>query len=73
MKDFSALFVDRPILAAVLSILIFVAGLIAIPLLPITEYPDVVPPSVQVRAVYPGASPKVIAETGRLAKITWSI
>src|SRR5918999_5220125 len=63
MKDFSALFVDRPILAAVLSIIIFVAGLIAIPLLPITEYPDVVPPSVQVRAVYPGASPKVIAET----------
>jgi multidrug efflux pump len=50
MKDFSALFVDRPILAAVLSILVFVAGFIAIPLLPITEYPDVVPPSVQVRA-----------------------
>ena len=63
MKDFSALFVDRSILAAVLSTLIFVVGLIAIPLLPITEYPDVVPPSVQVRAVYPGASPKVIAET----------
>ncbi|MDQ3582515.1 MAG: efflux RND transporter permease subunit [Pseudomonadota bacterium] len=63
MKDFSALFVDRPILAAVLSIVIFVAGLIAIPLLPVTEYPDVVPPSVAVRAVYPGASPKVIDET----------
>ncbi|MGH8614468.1 MAG: efflux RND transporter permease subunit [Gammaproteobacteria bacterium] len=63
MKDFSALFVDRPILAGVLSILIFVAGLIALPLLPVAEYPEVVPPSVQVRAVYPGASPKVIAET----------
>lgn len=63
MKNFSALFVDRPIFAAVLSILIFVAGLIALPLLPISEYPDVVPPSVLVRAVYPGASPKVIAET----------
>ncbi|MGH8659394.1 MAG: efflux RND transporter permease subunit, partial [Gammaproteobacteria bacterium] len=63
MKDFSAVFVDRPILAAVLSILIFVAGLIALPLLPVAEYPDVVPPSVQVRAVYPGANPKVIAET----------
>src|SRR6059058_2579217 len=63
MKDFSALFVDRPILAAVLSIIIFVAGLIAIPLLPITEYPDVVPPTVQVRANYPGANPQVIAET----------
>jgi multidrug efflux pump len=63
MKDFSAFFVDRPIFAAVLSIIIFVAGAIAIPLLPITEYPDVVPPSVAVRAVYPGANPKVIAET----------
>ena len=63
MKDFSALFVDRPILAAVLSIVIFVSGVIAIPQLPISEYPDVVPPSVQVRAVYPGANPKVIAET----------
>ncbi|MCF5946169.1 efflux RND transporter permease subunit, partial [Xanthomonas perforans] len=39
------------------------AGLIAMPLLPISEYPEVVPPSVQVRAVYPGANPKVIAET----------
>lgn len=46
-----------------LSILIFVAGVIAIPLLPISEYPDVVPPSVQVRAEYPGANPKEIAET----------
>ncbi len=63
MKDFSALFVDRPIFAAVVSILIFVAGLIAIPLLPVSEYPEVVPPSVQVRALYPGASPSVIAET----------
>jgi len=61
--DFSRFFVDRPIFAAVLSILIFVAGLIAIPMLPISEYPDVVPPSVQVRAVYPGANPKTIAET----------
>jgi multidrug efflux pump len=47
----------------VLSILIFITGLIAIPLLPVSEYPDVVPPSVQVRAEYPGANPKVIAET----------
>ncbi len=41
----------------------FITGLIAIPLLPVSEYPDVVPPSVQVRAEYPGANPKVIAET----------
>ncbi|WP_213989325.1 efflux RND transporter permease subunit [Sodalis sp. dw_96] len=61
--DFSRFFIDRPIFAAVLSIIIFVTGLIAIPLLPISEYPDVVPPSVQVRAQYPGANPKEIAET----------
>ena len=61
--DFSRFFIDRPIFAAVLSIVIFVAGLIAIPLLPVSEYPDVVPPTVVVQATYPGANPKVIAET----------
>lgn len=61
--DFSRFFIDRPIFAAVLSILIFVTGAISIPLLPISEYPDVVPPSVQVRAEYPGANPKVIADS----------
>jgi multidrug efflux pump len=61
--NFSRFFIDRPIFAAVLSIVIFAAGLIAIPLLPVAEYPDVVPPSVVVRTVYPGANPKVIAET----------
>src|SRR5688572_26770457 len=61
--DFSRFFIDRPIFAAVLSIVIFAAGLIAIPMLPISEYPEVVPPSVMVRTVYPGANPKVIAET----------
>ncbi|TKI06563.1 efflux RND transporter permease subunit [Martelella alba] len=61
--DFSRFFIDRPIFAAVLSIIIFVTGLIALPLLPVSEYPDVVPPSVQVRAQYPGANPKEIAET----------
>ncbi|TDX32805.1 multidrug efflux pump [Modicisalibacter xianhensis] len=61
--NFAKFFVDRPIFAAVLSIIIFIAGLITLPLLPISEYPDVVPPTVQVRAVYPGANPKVIAET----------
>jgi multidrug efflux pump len=60
---FSRFFVDKPIFAAVLSIIIFVAGLIAIARLPVSEYPDVVPPSVVVRAQYPGANPKVIAET----------
>src|SRR5258708_12769569 len=61
--NFSKCFIDRPIFAAVLSVVIFVAGLIAIPLLPISEYPDVVPPTVVVTATYPGANPKVIAET----------
>src|SRR3990170_3037163 len=61
--DFSKFFIDRPIFAAVLSIVIFAAGLISIPLLPVGEYPDVVPPSVVVRTVYPGANTKVIAET----------
>jgi len=61
--NFARFFVDRPIFAAVLSILIFTAGAISLPLLPVSEYPEVVPPTVEVRAVYPGANPKVIAET----------
>ena len=61
--NISRFFIDRPIFAAVLSILIFTAGAIAIPLLPVSEYPEVVPPQVQVRAFYPGANPKVLAET----------
>lgn len=54
---------DRPILAAVLSIIIFLAGAIAIFRLPISEYPNIVPPSVVVRAQFPGANAKVIATT----------
>ncbi|VFR16209.1 RND efflux system, inner membrane transporter CmeB [plant metagenome] len=61
--NFARFFVDRPIFAAVLSIIIFVVGLIAIPILPVSEYPEVVPPSVQVRATYPGANPREIADT----------
>lgn len=61
--NFSRFFVDRPIFAAVLSIIILAVGAISIPMLPISEYPEVVPPSVVVRTVYPGANPKVIAET----------
>ncbi|MBN7796614.1 multidrug efflux RND transporter permease subunit [Parahaliea mediterranea] len=59
----SRFFVDRPIFASVLSIIIFVVGLISIPVLPVSEYPEVVPPSVEVTARYPGANPKTIAET----------
>ena len=61
--NLSKFFIDRPIFAGVLSLLIFLAGLIALRILPISEYPEVVPPSIVVRAQYPGANPKVIAET----------
>ncbi|MBB3226567.1 multidrug efflux pump [Luteibacter sp. Sphag1AF] len=56
-------FVDRPILAGVLSVLFLIAGGVAVFKLPISEYPEVVPPTVVVRASYPGANPEVIAET----------
>jgi multidrug efflux pump len=61
--NLSSFFIDRPIFAGVLSVLIFVTGLLALIAMPISEYPEVVPPSVVVRAQYPGANPKVIAET----------
>jgi multidrug efflux pump len=61
--NFSRFFIDKPIFAIVLSVFILVAGLVAMVSLPISEYPDVVPPSVVVRAQYPGANPRVIAET----------
>jgi multidrug efflux pump subunit AcrB len=61
--NLSGFFIDRPIFAAVLSILIFLSGLISIPLLPISEYPEVVPPSVVVSAQFPGANARVISET----------
>ena len=61
--NISKFFIDRPIFAGVLSILILLAGVLALFQLPIAEYPEVVPPSVVVRAQYPGANPKVIAET----------
>ena len=61
--EFSRFFIDRPIFAGVLSVLIFVAGLLALRVMPISEYPEVVPPSVVVQAQYPGANPRVIAET----------
>ena len=59
----SRFFIDRPIFAAVLSIVIFISGLLAMFTLPISEYPEVVPPSVVVRAIYPGANPRTLSET----------
>ncbi|MDR3411549.1 MAG: efflux RND transporter permease subunit [Formivibrio sp.] len=61
--NISKFFIDRPIFAGVLSVLILLAGVLSVFKLPISEYPEVVPPSVVVRAQYPGANPKVIAET----------
>ncbi|OOG48691.1 efflux RND transporter permease subunit [Rhodanobacter sp. C01] len=63
MKNIAQFFVDRPIMAAVLSLLFVITGSIAVFQLPISEYPEVVPPTVVVHASYPGANPKVIAET----------
>ena len=59
----SHFFIDRPIFAAVISAFITIGGAIALFTLPISEYPEVVPPSVVVNASYPGANPKVVADT----------
>jgi HAE1 family hydrophobic/amphiphilic exporter-1 len=60
---FSRFFIERPIFASVISIIIVFAGGIAVFTLPIAQYPEIVPPVVQVKAYYPGADPQVIAET----------
>jgi len=61
--NLSKFFIDRPIFAGVISIALFLAGLIAMLQLPISEYPEVVPPSVVVTAQFPGANPNTIADT----------
>src|SRR5258707_4378389 len=61
--NLSRFFIDRPIFAGVISVIIFLAGLVSLFQLPISEYPEVVPPTVEVKAQFPGANPKVIAET----------
>ena len=61
--NFSDFFIKRPIFAGVLSIMTFLVGAIALWKLPVSEYPEVIPPTVVVRASYPGANPKTIAET----------
>ena len=60
--NLSKFFIDRPIFAGVLSIVVFLAGAISMFSLPVTEYPEVVPPSIVVTAVYPGANPRVLSE-----------
>ena len=61
--NFSKFFINRPIFAAVLSIFIVLAGLAAMRSLPIAQYPEIAPPVVTVRAVYPGASAEVLEQT----------
>ncbi|TKD51054.1 efflux RND transporter permease subunit [Sphingomonas baiyangensis] len=60
---FPHFFIDRPIFAAVLSILILVFGLVALPTLPVQQYPEIAPPTVVIAAQYPGASAETLAET----------
>ncbi|MBR2504498.1 MAG: efflux RND transporter permease subunit, partial [Elusimicrobiaceae bacterium] len=60
---FSKFFINRPIFSTVISLLILLAGIVSITMLPIEQYPDLTPPSIQVSAQYPGASPEVIADT----------
>ena len=59
----SRFFINRPIFATVLAILMLLAGLLTIKSLPIAQYPQITPPTVQVSASYPGASAKTMAET----------
>ncbi len=60
---FSRFFIDRPIFATVLSVVITLAGAIALFSLPVTQYPEIAPPTVEVSTMYPGANAKVVADT----------
>jgi multidrug efflux pump len=60
---FSRFFIDRPIFATVLSVIITLAGGIAVFTLPVTQYPEIAPPTVEVSTMYPGANAKVVADT----------
>src|SRR5215510_2081517 len=60
---FSKFFIDRPVFASVISIIIVIAGLLGMRFLPISQYPDIVPPEVSISATYPGASAETIAQT----------
>jgi len=60
---FSRFFIDRPVFAAVISIIITLVGIFAYPTLPIAQYPEIAPPTITVTAMYPGASAEVIADT----------
>ena len=59
----SKFFIDRPIFAAVISVFITLIGIFAYPQLPLSQYPEIAPPTVAVTAAYPGASAETLAET----------
>src|SRR5215467_3110482 len=60
---FSAIFVDRPRFAIVIALVISIAGLVSLLVIPLAQYPDIVPPQVQVSTSYPGANSEVVAAT----------
>ena len=60
---FSRFFIDRPIFASVLSILIALGGILALTTLPVAQYPEITPPAVTISIAYPGASAQVVADT----------
>src|SRR5262245_30808682 len=59
----SKIFINRPIFASVISIVITLAGIVSVTQLPVAQYPEITPPTVQVNCIYPGASAKVVADT----------
>ena len=63
---FAHFFVERPIFATVLSLVMVIIGLISFGLLPVAQYPEIAPPSINVRASYPGAEYKVCFKFGTL-------
>ena len=59
----ASFFVDRPIFATVISVVIIIVGAVAMAMLPVAQYPEIAPPTISVTASYPGASAKVVADT----------
>src|SRR5215831_17113184 len=60
---FARFFVDRPVFATVISVVIVIIGLVALMKLPIAQYPEIAPPTITVTASYPGANARVVSET----------
>src|SRR6478609_9629158 len=63
MGNFSRFFIERPIFASVVSIVILIAGLVSATVLPVSQYPEIAPPTVTISASYPGASAETLAKT----------